>query len=130
MGGGLLQKLNRDTMSFATKLNYIRYADGEERDIMKAPKTDTGKFSLPGILSVHRVSGVPTVFPAGQGPAGAEDLLQVVYDKGPVAGMEWDDFSAVRDRVNAEWGALPKAADPLSAELKELITALNPHLKV
>jgi len=130
MGGGLLQKLNRDTMSFATKLNYIRYADGEERAIMKAPKTDTGKYSLPGILSVFRVDGVPTVFPAGQGPAGAEDLLQVVYDKGPVAGMEWDDFSAVQDRVNAEWGALPKAADPLSAELKELITALNPHLKV
>jgi hypothetical protein len=26
MGGGLLQKLNRDTMSFATKLNHIVYA--------------------------------------------------------------------------------------------------------
>jgi nicotinic acid phosphoribosyltransferase len=26
MGGGLLQKVNRDTMSFATKLMYIRYA--------------------------------------------------------------------------------------------------------
>jgi nicotinic acid phosphoribosyltransferase len=26
MGGGLLQKVNRDTMSFATKLMYIKYA--------------------------------------------------------------------------------------------------------
>jgi nicotinic acid phosphoribosyltransferase len=31
MGGGLLQKLNRDTMSFATKLSHITYADGVKR---------------------------------------------------------------------------------------------------
>lgn len=31
MGGGLLQKLNRDTMSFATKLAHIVYEDGTER---------------------------------------------------------------------------------------------------
>jgi nicotinic acid phosphoribosyltransferase len=31
MGGGLLQKLNRDTMSFATKLCHITYADGTKR---------------------------------------------------------------------------------------------------
>ena len=60
MGGGLLQKVpalfaltlllhmayltwlyclqvNRDTMSFATKLGFIEYADGTTRDIMKVP---------------------------------------------------------------------------------------------
>jgi Nicotinate phosphoribosyltransferase (NAPRTase) family len=31
MGGGLLQRLNRDTMSFATKLSHIVYADGSAR---------------------------------------------------------------------------------------------------
>lgn len=31
MGGGLLQKLNRDTMSFATKLSHLTYSDGEAR---------------------------------------------------------------------------------------------------
>jgi len=31
MGGGLLQKVNRDTMSFATKLNHIIYEDGTAR---------------------------------------------------------------------------------------------------
>ena len=67
MGGGLLQKVNRDTMSFATKLCHIKYADGTERDVMKAPKTDSGKVSLPGALSVRRVGGVPRVFPAGGG---------------------------------------------------------------
>ena len=64
MGGGLLQKVNRDTMSFATKLSYIMYADGTERDIMKKPQTDPEKISLPGILAVKLVDGVPTVFPA------------------------------------------------------------------
>ncbi|CAG8594820.1 4788_t:CDS:10, partial [Racocetra persica] len=43
MGGGLLQKVNRDTMSFATKLCHITYADGSRKDIMKSPKTETGK---------------------------------------------------------------------------------------
>jgi nicotinic acid phosphoribosyltransferase len=31
MGGGLLQKVNRDTMSYATKLCHIVYADGTKR---------------------------------------------------------------------------------------------------
>ena len=52
MGGGLLQKHNRDTMSFATKLNFIEYATGEIKHVMKAPKTDSGKISLPGELAV------------------------------------------------------------------------------
>lgn len=53
MGGGLLQKVNRDTMSFATKLSHI-HLQGQPagRDLMKAPKTDLGKFSLPGLLQV------------------------------------------------------------------------------
>lgn len=50
MGGGLLQKVNRDTMSFATKLSHIVYADGSQRDIMKAPSSDASKTSLPGEL--------------------------------------------------------------------------------
>ena len=37
MGAGLLQKVNRDTMSFATKLSHIVYRDGTPRDIMKVP---------------------------------------------------------------------------------------------
>jgi len=31
MGGNLLQNVNRDTMSFATKLNHITYKDGTKR---------------------------------------------------------------------------------------------------
>lgn len=67
MGGGLLQKVNRDTMSFATKLCHITYADGSRADVMKIPTTDSGKNSFPGELEVKRVSNVPTVV---SGPGG------------------------------------------------------------
>jgi nicotinic acid phosphoribosyltransferase len=50
MGGGLLQRVDRDTMSFATKLSYIARPDGTSMDVMKKPKTDSGKISLPGKL--------------------------------------------------------------------------------
>jgi nicotinamide phosphoribosyltransferase len=50
MGGGLLQKCNRDTMSFATKLSFLKYKGGREEEIMKYPKTDKAKVSLPGVL--------------------------------------------------------------------------------
>jgi len=65
MGGGLLQKCNRDTMSFATKLSHITYADGIHRDVMKTPKTSSAKTSLPGRLFVARNpdTGAPMVYP-------------------------------------------------------------------
>ena len=42
----------------------------------------------------------------------------MVYDSGPVAGFQWDDFDTVRARAAAEWAALPKAAQVLSASLQ------------
>lgn len=48
----IFSQINRDTMSFATKLSHVRYADGSVRDIMKKPKTDSEKISLPGVLKV------------------------------------------------------------------------------
>eukprot|EP00195_Chlamydomonas_chlamydogama_P007155 CAMPEP_0202896810 /NCGR_PEP_ID=MMETSP1392-20130828/5728_1 /ASSEMBLY_ACC=CAM_ASM_000868 /TAXON_ID=225041 /ORGANISM="Chlamydomonas chlamydogama, Strain SAG 11-48b" /LENGTH=503 /DNA_ID=CAMNT_0049582287 /DNA_START=382 /DNA_END=1893 /DNA_ORIENTATION=+ len=124
MGGGLLQKVNRDTMSFATKLNHIIYDDGRAADIMKQPQTDTGKFSLPGVLAVKKVNGVPTVFPKDSGEVSDEEnLLKVVYNRGPVKDLVWDDFDTVRQRVNQEWSSLPKVADNISRSLKQKIVA-------
>lgn len=124
MGGGLLQKVHRDTMSFATKLCHMAYADGGARDVMKAPATDSTKTSLPGRLAVKRVEGVPTAFPAGHPEVGpGEDLLETVWDKGPVAGHEWESFDAVRARVRKEWGALPKTADVISRPLRAKVSA-------
>ena len=123
--------MNRDTMSFATKLCHIKYADGTERDVMKAPKTDSGKVSLPGALSVRRVGGVPRVFPAGGGgEEGGEEMLRVVYDKGPVAGRVWDEFDVVKARAATEWANLPCRSDPLGPEIKARMRAMFPNLKL
>ena len=121
MGGGLLQKVNRDTMSFATKLCHIVYADGRAHDVMKAPLTDSGKNSLPGILQVRREAGVPTAhnIPGdGAGPppvAPSDNLLRVVYDKGPVAvEARAHPFVCAACQEMGDWGrASPlKAATP------------------
>jgi len=56
MGAGLLQKVNRDTMQFATKLSYIRYNDtaNSYKLVMKKTKDDRAKWSLPGKSVVMR----------------------------------------------------------------------------
>jgi nicotinamide phosphoribosyltransferase len=119
MGGGLLQKVNRDTLSFATKLSHITYDDGEARDLMKTPKTDGGKQSLPGEFAVCRdASGIPIVYPKTDG-ADKANLLRVVYDHGKVT--QWDDFDTVRARVAETWSALPKNADNISQALKDKV---------
>ena len=120
MGGGLLQKVNRDTMGFATKLCQIHYAETDApRDVMKCPKTDASKFSLPGPLVVKRVDGIPTVFPA-ESVDGEGDLLEVVYDCGPVT-VDWPSFDELRQRVASEWRSLPPAHNPLSAEMQQKV---------
>jgi len=123
MGGGLLQKVNRDTMSFATKLMYIKYEDGKERNVMKKPKTDGGKCSLPGLIKVLSVNGVPTVFPKKDGEVDPNNLLKVYWDKGPVKDLQWENFSTVRKRVASEWTRIPKNYDAVSDEMKDVIKA-------
>ena len=61
MGGGLLQKVNRDTLSFATKLSHVVYADGTPADIMKSPVSDAAKNSFPGKLSCNPSACVETL---------------------------------------------------------------------
>jgi len=121
MGGGLLQKVNRDTMSFATKLSFIRYADGTNRNVMKKPKTDGGKCSLPGMLKVVRLDGIPTVIPAKEGENDPNDILQTVWDMGPVPNLVWEDFDSLRKRVSTEWKALPRVHDPIHKDLYQVI---------
>ncbi|KAG0338438.1 hypothetical protein BG004_007220 [Podila humilis] len=95
MGGGLLQKLNRDTLSFATKLCHVVYDDGTKRDVMKHPKSDSDKISLPGILDVIRnEQGIPVVYPrAENGVPHKDNILKVVYDHGraPISNTQTKD---------------------------------------
>ena len=51
MGGGLLQKCDRDTLRFAMKANEIT-VNGETRDVWKAPNTDSTKVSKKGRQAV------------------------------------------------------------------------------
>jgi nicotinamide phosphoribosyltransferase len=60
-GGGLLQKMNRDTQKCAFKCAaIIRSVDGvdQEKEVQKRPITSTGKRSKAGRLSVHRVANL------------------------------------------------------------------------
>ena len=45
MGGGLLQKVNRDILSCATKLSFLIDEHGTPRQVAKHPKSDGGKVS-------------------------------------------------------------------------------------
>jgi len=120
MGGGLLQKVNRDTMSFATKLSFIEYPDGSKRDIMKFPKSDQGKISLPGVLKVVRdEQGHEYVYPKEEDDKDENNLLKVVYDCKPSS--SWDDFETIRKRVADQWTKAPKVHDVISNQLKEKI---------
>merc|ERR1719238_2010115 len=52
-GGALLQKMNRDTFKCAFKCSEITI-NGEKRDVFKDPKTDKGKASKKGRLTLQK----------------------------------------------------------------------------
>jgi nicotinamide phosphoribosyltransferase len=81
-GGGLLQKLNRDTQRFAFKCSSAQ-VNGKERDVFKQPITDSGKRSKSGRLKLvmeqtHTGSYLKTV-PASDP---REDQMRVVFRNG------------------------------------------------
>ncbi len=79
-GGGLLQKLNRDTQKFAFKCSSITFGDdNEERDVSKQPITDKGKKSKSGRLKLVK-DGEKLITVAATDPR--EDQLQVVFRNG------------------------------------------------
>ena len=121
MGGGLLQKVNRDTLSMAVKLCEIQYPDGRTKHVMKCPSGDATKCSLPGKLAVKLVDGVPTVFDSGSVDE-SEDLLRVIYDRRPV-NKDAPTFDRVRELVSTSWTALEASktgVDPVSPALRAL----------
>lgn len=80
-GGGLLQKVNRDTMKFAFKCCAIeRGEDGEWFDVLKDPVTDPGKRSKAGRLAlVKDQNGYRTV---RIGETDLPNLLELVFRNG------------------------------------------------
>ena len=113
MGGGLLQRLNRDTLSMAVKLNHITYADGSQADVMKCPVGVESKLSLPGELAVKMVDNIPTVYPV-EDVLPEENLLQTVYNNGTISDLQHPTFTQIRETVDKTWSALPKKPQVLS----------------
>ena len=153
MGGGLLQRINRDMLSCATKLSFLIDDQGRPRQVAKHPKHDGGKvasqhpthcshhcgrcsprpmsaaqISLPGLLRVVRPTPTSPLMVTtaewdeqrGVAVGEGENVLRTVWDHGPVEGC-WDDFDALKERVQREWAAAPKKADVISPALKERI---------
>lgn len=102
-GGGLLQKLNRDTLKFAFKCASIR-VNGIDRDVYKDPVTDHGKVSKAGRMKLVKRSGnYATLMNRAEasksdpGFAEAKDELVEVFRDGVVT-RDWT-FDEIRDRA-------------------------------
>ncbi len=96
MGGGLLQKLDRDTQKFAFKCSSAT-VNGEERDVFKQPITDPGKNSKAGRLKVVLTQeGVLTTVSAKSD--GTDNLVEV-FRNGRI--LKEYTLDEIRGRVNA-----------------------------
>lgn len=93
MGGGLLQKVDRDTQKFAFKCSAIT-VNGESRDVWKDPITDQGKVSKKGRLGlVKRGDKYATVKEA------ENTELQTVYFNGELRNTQ--TIAEIRERAQA-----------------------------
>lgn len=91
-GGGLLQKVNRDTQRFAFKCAQVT-VKGEDRDVFKQPATDPTKNSKSGRLYlVKEPTGFATVHRTNM-----PDVLQTVFENGKVTYEQ--TFEQVRARA-------------------------------
>ncbi len=102
-GGGLLQKVDRDTQKFAIKCSATE-VNGVWHDVMKDPVTDPGKRSKAGRLALVQV-------PSEKGPKfetmpeelarryGLDNLLIPVFKDGVV--LTTDTFAEIRARARA-----------------------------
>jgi nicotinamide phosphoribosyltransferase len=95
MGGGLLQKLDRDTQKWAMKASAIKI-NGFWRDVYKDPVTDHAKVSKKGRQAlIHDAQGWRTV-PAAEA---RDNRLTPVYRNGKL--LRQTTFDAVRARADA-----------------------------
>jgi len=83
MGGGLLQKINRDTQRFAFK-SCAQKRDGVWYDIYKDPM-DKSKVSKKGRLALEKVEGAHgATYRTVQESEAENDILQTVFENGEV----------------------------------------------
>ncbi len=95
-GGGLLQKVNRDTMKFAFKCSAVEI-DGKWHDVMKDPITDPGKKSKAGILKLIKDEGVYKTIRVSECDGQFFNQLERVFENGNI--VRDQKFSDVRERA-------------------------------
>ena len=97
MGGGLLQQVTRDTMSWAMKASAIQI-DGEWIDIFKDPITSRSKRSKKGRLALIKNDDgeLQTVKESSLANA-ADNLLQDVFVNGQL--LVDDSLTTIRERT-------------------------------
>jgi nicotinamide phosphoribosyltransferase len=92
-GGGLLQKLNRDTQRFAFKCSSAQVGS-TERDVFKQPITDSGKKSKSGRLKLVNDSGNLITVSSSDS---RDDILETVFRDGQILNLQ--TFSQIRSRL-------------------------------
>ena len=96
MGGGLLQKVNRDTLRFAMKASAMQI-NGVWCDVYKQPVTDSGKHSKRGRLAVIKDAGtIKTI--REDALSWESNLLRPVFRNGEL--LVEDSFDVIRTRSN------------------------------
>jgi nicotinamide phosphoribosyltransferase len=97
MGGGLLQQVNRDTMSWAMKASAISI-DGAWKDIYKDPVTSRSKRSKKGRLALIKDnSGALKTIKAEALSTVSDNLLRDVYIDGKL--LIDDSLTTIRERA-------------------------------
>ena len=97
MGGGLLQQVNRDTMSWAMKASAI-CIDGNWTDIYKDPITSHSKRSKKGRLALIKdSSGQLQTVKADDLSADSDNLLRDVFVDGKL--VVEDNLMTIRERA-------------------------------
>ena len=94
MGGGLLQRINRDTLNFGMKASAAR-VNGTWRDIQKMPTGDSMKRSKAGRLALRFVDGDYQTVPRDSIPA-EENVLVPVFRNGKM--LRIYDFAELKAR--------------------------------
>ena len=99
MGGGLLQQVTRDTMSWAMKASAIQI-DGEWKDIFKDPITSRSKRSKKGRLAlVKDDQGNLSTIKEDKLQNSADNLLRDVFVDGKL--LVDDNLTTIRQRTGS-----------------------------
>lgn len=102
MGGGLLQKVDRDTLKWAMKASQA-WVNGETRDVYKDPVTDPGKRSKAGRWAVVQT---PDGYEGRRLEEldGQDNLLRPVFRNGKL--LIDDTFAEIRDRAGRHFSLI------------------------